>query len=72
MVSNRYRENVNRAAPTMRRVYENTFGVSLKSRVSELIERYPDVADPNWISWEGHSITNISTSEKLRILRDAL
>lgn len=52
--------------------YENKFGMSLKTRVSELLAAYPDVVEPNFLSWEGESITGADTTEKLQNLLTAL
>lgn len=65
-------ERMKRAAPTMAAVYERTFGVRLADRVGELLERYPDVVAPNWLSWEGHRITNAATTARLRDILTAL
>lgn len=48
--------------------YYFKFGVHLETRVRELIERYPDVSAPNFISWEGEQETKADTTEALRQL----
>jgi len=47
-------------------------GASLRERVAELLAQYPDVRAPNWISWEGGTLTNVQTTARLRMLLDAL
>jgi hypothetical protein len=49
-------------------VYESRFKVSLAARVTNLLEKYPDVVAPNFLSWEGEALTGADTSAKLRDL----
>lgn len=65
-------EKLKRAAPTMAAVYERRFGVPLAERVAALLEAYPNVVAPNWVSWEGHVITNAATTARLREILTAL
>lgn len=46
--------------------YETTFRRPLVDRIRELLSDYPDVKSPNWLSWEGARLTNITTSNGLR------
>ena len=50
------------------KVYEARFKVSLAYRVADLLEKYPAVIAPNFISWEGEKLTGADTSDKLRAL----
>ena len=54
------------------KVYEARFRVSLAARVADLLERYPEVAAPNFISWEGGTLLGADTSAKLRGLLSTL
>ena len=65
-------ERLRLAAPTMAAVYQRTFGVALSERVRTLLAEYPAVESPNWLSWEGHRITNVATTAGLRALLIAL
>lgn len=71
-MSSVYIRNLRRVAPQMAAVYERTFRKPLRERVVELIQEYPNVEAPNWLSWEGYRITNIETTAKLRLLLAAL
>ena len=46
--------------------YEQTFGFPLADRIRGLLNQYPDVQSPNWLSWEGHRFTNAATTAALR------
>jgi hypothetical protein len=50
------------------KVYEARFKVSLAARVTSLLEKYPAVVSPNFLSWEGEALTGADTSAKLRAL----
>lgn len=65
-------ERMKRAAPTMAAVYERRFGMRLVDRVKALLDAYPSVIAPNWLSWEGHIITNCATTRQLADLLHAL
>lgn len=65
-------ERIAKAAPTMAAVYERTFRVPLRERIADLLTQYPNVSSPDWISWEGHRITNAATSDRLAELLEAI
>lgn len=62
------------AAATISRQYAIRFRspIALVGRVRDLLARYPDVAAPNFLSWEGEGLTHCDTSAKLRNLLAAL
>lgn len=50
------------------KVYQSRFGLSLKSRVRSLLAKHPAVVAPNFLSWEGETLTGADTTDKLRAL----
>lgn len=48
--------------------YRHSFGFQLRNRLAILAHRYPDIVAPNFLSWEGETLTNADTSEKVRAL----
>lgn len=55
-------------ARQMAREYRERFGFRLLTRLGSLSHRYPDVQAPNFISWEGESLTGADTTDKVRAL----
>ncbi len=55
-------------ARRMAREYRERFGFRLFTRLGNLSHRYPDVQSPNWISWEGETLTGADTTAKVRDL----
>lgn len=49
-------------------LYRLKFGLHLETRVESLLQLYPDVSAPNFISWEGEQETGADTTAKLREL----
>lgn len=50
--------------------YTDKFGFRLYTRLRNLSHKYPDVVAPNFLSWEGETITGADTTEKVRALLD--
>ena len=43
-------------------------GRSLRDRVAELVDRYPAIQSPAYLSWEGYAMTNCGTTAALKNL----
>jgi hypothetical protein len=50
------------------KAYLAKFGFQIRGRLATLLHRYPDVTEPNFISWEGAELTGADTTEKIRNL----
>jgi len=48
--------------------YKDKFGFRLYTRLQVLAHRYPNVKEPNFISWEGQQLTGADTTAKIRDL----
>ena len=48
--------------------YRKQFGFQLRGRLATLLHRHPNVRAPEFVSWEGESLTGADTTEKLRAL----
>lgn len=46
--------------------YEKHFNLPVADRMRELLAKYPNVASPDWLSWEGARYTNVTNSAGLR------
>ena len=57
-----------RDAKVLAKTYRAHFGFSLYGRLCILSHRHPDVTPPNFISWEGATLTGADTTAKIRQL----